>query len=201
MTRIAIQVTFMLWVLAAPTAAGDREPTPAERGQNALTGTAFIKGFWPRFAYDNAWRAWGLAEKPADYDAAFRERYGLHPAPYPNGDLPMGLRPADLLVGKGIGIDCMTCHGGSILGQSSVGLPNSSLDIHALFEELATASVSPVKPPFAFSRVRGTSEAGAFAVYLLGFRNPDLSMAKRYRDLGLKDDAVEDVPAWWLLKK
>ena len=44
--------------------------TPAERGREALTGTAFIKGFWPRSAYDNAWRLWGLERKPDDYDAA-----------------------------------------------------------------------------------------------------------------------------------
>jgi len=95
----------------------------------------------------------------------------------------------------------MTCHGGSILGKSHVGLGNSSLDIQALFEELATASRSPVKLPFAFSQVRGTSEAGAFAVYLLGFRNPDLSLNPKIRNLGLHDDSCEDVPAWWLLKK
>ena len=41
---------------------------------------------------DNAWKNWGLTEKPADFDRLFRERYGLHPAPYPNGGLPMGLR-------------------------------------------------------------------------------------------------------------
>jgi mono/diheme cytochrome c family protein len=195
MLRTALLV---LPLLAAPAAA---EPSPAERGKRALTGTAFIRAFWPTFAYGNAWRAWGLAEKPADYDAAFRERYGLHPAPYPNDGLPMGLRKADFLVGKGLGIDCLTCHGGSILGRSYVGLGNTSLDIHALFEELAAASGTPSKPHFAFSRVRGTSEAGAFAVYLLGLRNPDLTIASKPRDLGLRDDAVEDTPPWWHLKK
>jgi hypothetical protein len=139
------------------------EPTPAERGKKALEGTAFIKAFWPTAAYQSAWKVWGLKEKPKDYAAAVGERYGLHPAPYENGGYPMGLRKADLLFGKGVGIDCLTCHGGSILGQSYVGLGNSSLDVHALFEELAAASGTPAKPPFAFSQARGTSEAGAFA--------------------------------------
>lgn len=187
--------------LAVGVAAGFAVSGDADRGKKALTETAFIKAFWPRFAIDNAWRAWGLKEKPADYPAAFRDRYGLHASPYPNGNLPMGLRKAGLLIGTGVGIDCMLCHGGSILGKSYVGLGNSSLDIQALFEELAIASGNPGKLPFQFSQARGVNEAGAFSVYLLGFRNPDLSLAKQYRDLGLKDDACEDVPPWWHLKK
>ena len=194
-------IRFALPFLLLPCVALATEPTPAERGKKALEGTAFIKAFWPKPAYDNAWKAWGLNTKPKDYDAAFRERYGLHEAPYKNDGYPMGLRKANMLIGNGIGIDCLTCHGGSIAGKSYVGLGNSSLDIHALFEELAAASGSPAAPPFAFSQVRGTNEAGAFAVYLLGLRKPDLSVAAEPKDLGLHDDSCEDVPAWWLLKK
>ena len=40
-------------------------------------------------------------EKPADYDAAFRDYYGLHPAPYPNADLPDGLPPRLVPVRQG----------------------------------------------------------------------------------------------------
>ena len=123
-------------------------PTPAERGKAALESTAFIKAFWPKSAFDNAWKTWGLKAKPDDYPAAFRARYGLHPADYPNDGYPMGLRKADLLFGTGLGIDCMTCHGGSVLGKSHIGLGNSSLDIQALFEELAAAAGTPAKTPF-----------------------------------------------------
>lgn len=189
-------------LLLAAAAARGADPTAAERGKKALLETAFIPSFWPKAAYESAWRQWGVAAKPADYPAAFRERYGLHPAPYPNDGLPMGLRPAPYLpFMRGIGIDCMTCHGGSILGTSYVGLGNSSLDIQALFEELAAAADMPVRLPFTYTQVRGTSEAGAFSVYLLGYRNDDLSPRADRRELGLKDDACEDVPAWWLLKK
>lgn len=187
-------------LLLVPAFASADEPS-AERGKQALTKTSFIKAFWPELAYHNLWRVWGLKEKPADYAAVVRERFGLHPSPYPNAGYPMGLRKADLVIGKGIGIDCMTCHGSSIFGKSIIGLGNSSLDIQSLFDDLAAASGAPVKTPFTFSQVRGTSEAGAFAVYLLGMRNDDLSIAAAPRELGLKDDACEDVPAWWLLKK
>lgn len=175
-------------------------PSAADRGKAALEGTAFIRAFWPTPAYKNVWKQWA-AEKPADLHAAVAERYGLHPAPYPNDGYPMGLRKAPLLLTTGVGIDCMTCHGGSVMGKSLVGLGNSSLDIHALFTDLAKAAGTGSEPPFAFSQARGTSEAGAFSVYLLGLRKPDLSLADTPADLGLRDDAVEDVPAWWLLKK
>jgi mono/diheme cytochrome c family protein len=194
-------VTLLTLTTVAPAPAA--EPTPAERGRKALTSTAFVPSFWPQSAYGLAWKRWGITEKPTDYDAAFRERYGLHPAPYPNDGLLMGLRLAPYLpLVRGIGIDCMTCHGGSIFAKSVVGLGNVSLDVQGLFEDLDAVGKIPAKLPFTFGNVRGTSEAGAFAVYLLGMRNDDLSpRLGPARDLGLRDDACEDVPAWWLLKK
>lgn len=177
------------------------EPTAALRGKKALDGTAFIRGFWPTSAYDNAWKQWGVKAKPADYDAAFRDRYGLHAAPFDNGKYPMGLRKADYLFTQGLAIDCTTCHGGTVLGKSVVGLGNSTLDIESLFGEMYAASGTPARLPFHSSNARGTNEAGAFSVFLLGFRNDDLSLTLTPRDLDLHDDSCEDVPAWWLLKK
>lgn len=199
--RAAAGATFALLVTTTFAAAAD--PEAADRGKKALASTAFIPSFWPRPAYDLAWKQWGVAAKPKEYEAAFRERYGLHPAPYPNDGLPMGLRLAPYLpLTRGLGIDCMTCHGSSLLGKSHVGLGNASLDIQGLFEDLAAAGNMPVKLPFTFGNVRGTSEAGAFSVYLLGMREDDLSpRLGAARDLGLRDDACEDVPAWWQLKK
>jgi hypothetical protein len=186
-----------------PAFSADKEnpPTPAERGYKALTETAFIPAFWTQQAIPNAWKQWGVDAKPANYDAAVMERYGLHPAPYPNDGLPMGLRKAPRLLHTGVGIDCMLCHGGSIMGKSYVGLGNTALDVQAVFEELARADGLSGKLPFTFANTRGTSEAGGFGVYLLGFRNSDLSLRSPRKELGLHDDLCEDVPAWWLMKK
>jgi mono/diheme cytochrome c family protein len=198
MSRVAV---LALALIAAPTSIRGAEPTPAERGQKALTGTAFIPAFWGPRAVENVWKQWGIAAKPADFDAAFRDRYGLHPAPYPSDGLPMGLRKARYVLGTGIGADCMLCHGGSVLGTSYVGLGNASLDIQGLFEDFARSDGVTRKLPFTFSNVRGTNEADGFGVYLLGFRNPDLSMKGSWTNLGLRDDTCADVPAWWLMKK
>jgi mono/diheme cytochrome c family protein len=177
--------------------------SPAERGEKSLLGRHFNPPVIPLEAYENAWRFWGhgVKAKPANYAEAFAEHYGLHLAPYPNGGYPMGLRPAKALFGKALATDCMLCHGGSILGKSYVGLPNSRLDYQALYEDLARAAGQDPELPFRFTNVRGTTEAGAFAVFLLSWRDPDLTVRTEPLDLDLHDDMCEDTPAWWLLKK
>jgi mono/diheme cytochrome c family protein len=205
--RAMIRLRRVLAVLALAVVPGvgtsaDNAPS-AERGRKALLERSFTPASIPIAAYDGAWRVWDpkAPEPPPDYPARFRERYGLHPAPYPNGGYPMGLRAATGLLGKALTNDCLVCHGGSILGQSYVGLGNSTLDFQALYEELAAAAGMPRKPPHVFCNVRGTSEAGAMAVFLLGLREPDLRLHSPRLDLDLHDDLCEDVPAWWLLRK
>lgn len=175
----------------------------ARRGEKALLTKCYAPPTMTRRAYDEAWKQWGLKEKPADYDQQYRRRYGLHEAPYDNGGLPMGLRPAPLAFGfgKGVSMDCMVCHGGSIAGKSYVGLGNSVLDYQAFYEEMSAADGRAPRTPFRFCNVRGTNEAGGMAVYLLGYREPNLDRRLHRLDLDLKDDLCEDVPAWWLLKK
>jgi len=179
------------------------EKDAVERGKKALETRAFTPAPWPFAAYENVWKSWQpkLDKAPADYDRVVQEYYGLHPAPFENGRYPMGLRPGQLLFIKGLATDCMLCHGSSIMGKSYVGLGNSALDIQAFFEDLNGAAGIGRKLPFTFSNVRGTTEAGGFAVYLHSFRNPDLSIKLDRHDWKLRDDLCEDPPAWWLLKK
>jgi mono/diheme cytochrome c family protein len=195
-----------LMVLLVPALTPGAPPsklTPPQRGEKALLGRHFNPPAIPLEAYENAWRYWGkdAKEKPANYAEAFAEHYGLHMAPYPNGGYPMGLRPAKALFGKALATDCMICHGGSILGKSYVGVPNSTLDYQALYEDLARAAGHDPALPFRFTNVRGTTEAGAFAVYLFSWREPDLSVRSEPLNLELHDDMCEDPPAWWHLKK
>jgi mono/diheme cytochrome c family protein len=172
----------------------------AQRGQETLRTRSFNPAIWTRKAYDNVWKQWGLSEKPADFDARFLERYGLHPAPFPNKDYPLGLRDARGLISSGVSTDCMICHGGSILGKSYVGLGNTALDMQLLYDELAQSDGRKRGTPFTFTNVRGTTEAGAMAVFLLQLRDADLNPQAAI-DLGLRTDLCEDTPAWWLLKK
>ncbi|HBI41916.1 MAG TPA: hypothetical protein DDY78_03540 [Planctomycetales bacterium] len=201
------------WTLAIALSAGVTcfahadEPASAARGKAHLLGHAYNPPTITHAAYENAWKQWGFQEKPAadDYARLFRERYGLHVAPYANNGYPMGLREADAAFPfgnkKGVAQDCLICHGGAIAGQSYVGLGNASLDYQAFAEEMSAADGRPRHTPFAFSNVRGTNEAGTMAVFLLGYREPDLTLRARRLDLDLHDDMCEDTPAWWQLKK
>src|SRR5438270_13041569 len=93
----------------------------AERGRIALTTRTFTPAVWSLKGYENTWKQWKPAPKeaPRDYQQAVADRYGLHPAPFENNGLPMGLRSTDsLLLGKAVAYDCMLCHAGSILGKS-----------------------------------------------------------------------------------
>ncbi len=187
---------------AAPPTRPEGKDEAATRGKKALLTKSYNPPTMAVSNRDNAWKNWGLKQKPDDFDQLFRERYGLHPAPYPNDGLPMGLRhaPMKFSAGKGLTTDCLLCHGGSVFGQSYVGLGNASLDMQSFYEEVV-GGPRRTKPPFTFSNTRGTVEAGGMSVYLLGYREPDLSLRLTRRDLDLNDDLCEDVPAWWILHK
>jgi mono/diheme cytochrome c family protein len=184
------------------------EAAAAERGRVALTLEGFLKPEWSDAAYFQVARLWGDStavpdKDPAAYAAAFRHRYGLHPAEYPNDGLPMGLRRGHGPNGTkvGIQIDCMVCHGGSIGGKSYVGLGNTQLDLKALLFELTIAEGR--KPPFStfvLNSSRGTNNAGQVAAALLSLRNRDLSIRSFPLPLGVNLPEM-DTPAWWHLKR
>ncbi len=200
MFRPFLATIMLVWFIPGLTWADDEA---IARGKKALETRAYSPAPWPFAAYENAWKSWQpkLDKAPENYDEAFRARYGLHPTPYENGKYPMGMRPGQLLLFKGLTTDCMICHGGSILGKSLVGLGNSALDIQAFFEDFNSAAGIGRQLPHIFSNVRGTSEAGSMAVYLHSYRNPDLSVRFDRHRWEIKDNMCEDVPAWWLLKK
>src|SRR5260370_18621560 len=191
----------MLILVIALTGRAADEPSPAERGRIALLTRSFNPTIWSTNAYENVWRQWGLSTRPANFEEAFRERYGLPEAPYPNDGYPMGIRSSGGLLGKGLSTDCLICHGGSIAGHGYVGLPNSCLDMQSLYEDLARADGRSGITPFTFINVRGTTEAGAMPIFRYRHPQPDLNLRITRQNLGLRDDLCEDPPAWWLLKK
>ena len=198
--------------LAPSVQAGDvpssQDAKAAERGRIALTQHGYLEPGWSDSAYEKAGKAWGPdapdpRTDPEKYARAFEARYGLHPAPYPNDGFPMGLRKGVLDSGeqRGISVDCMTCHGGSIGGQSYVGLGNTRLDFKLLAQEMNKADGKRL--PFTtivVNSARGTVNAGMFSAILLSIRNSDLSMRKFPLPLGVNLPEL-DTPPWWNLAK
>lgn len=178
-------------------------PASADRGRTALLERCFSAPLVPRTAYESLWKQWGLGSRPADFDARVRSRYGLYDAPYPNDDLPMGLRATEGRAGgRAVGIDCMLCHGGAIFGKSIVGLPNTSIDLAALFRDLDLAGGGLGFFPYRLGNVRGTTESTATGVYLISLRDAELKLRLPPANLRpIPDQLCEDAPAWWLLKR
>jgi mono/diheme cytochrome c family protein len=172
----------------------------AERGREAVFRRIMNPPTWAADAYENAWKQWKVAERPADYARAFRTRYGLHEAPDDNDGLPLGLMRTKALLGKGIVNNCLLCHAGSVAGQTFIGLGNASLDLQGLFDELTAVGGLQVALPFQFSHVRGTIDPVSPVAYLLRFRDANLNIQKPVA-LDLFQDVCSKPPAWWLIKR
>ncbi|WP_435006411.1 c-type cytochrome [Tundrisphaera lichenicola] len=206
-TRIVI-TCIGLWFSAFQAPASEEEASAADRGRIALTSTGYLRPSWSAEAYQSVASFWGNSGieakgDPMEFAESFNRRYGMHPAPYPNDGLPMGLRRGNAADGskRGIAIDCMTCHGGSIGGTSYVGLGNTQLDLKLLFQEMMQAEGKRLPPStFVINSSRGTVNAGMFSVVLLSLRNADLSFRLFPLPLGANLPEL-DVPAWWLLGK
>lgn len=199
------RLSLVLVLGIAPLARGaGPDPEAAERGRVALTSKSYLSPAWDLDALEKAGRLWGAEDRdPAASADAINRYYGLHPAPFPNDGLPMGLRRATARDGErtGLQIDCLICHGGSIGGKSYVGLGNSQLDLKGLFQDLDRAQGRTPPPSlFTLNSARGTVNAGQVSVVLLSFRNPDLSIRPFPLLLGANLPEL-DVPPWWILKK
>src|SRR5258707_11071570 len=112
----------------------------------------------------------------------------------------MGFHVAPGILGKGLVNDCLICHAGAVAGQNIIGLGNASLDLQAIFDELRGPAGFPLPPPIRMSYARGTIEASGTVVYLIDFRNADLTL-RTPGNLKVPEEVCQDVPAWWLMKK
>jgi mono/diheme cytochrome c family protein len=171
-----------------------------ERGRQTLLTNPLNPPNWTVRAYDTAWTQWGVKARPADYDRAFRERYGLHRSPDPKQKYPLGLVESNGFLSKGLVQSCLMCHAGTVAGQTVMGLGNTSLDLQALFDELGAADGARFRFPFQFSSARGTIDPLGGLSWLLAFRDADLNLQKHI-ELDYFTDVCSRPPAWWQLKK
>jgi mono/diheme cytochrome c family protein len=190
----------------------DNSPEAAARGRLVVEKGSYLTAAWKIDTWDKLKSTTKpLPEslqttpetKKTDAATIAQLRYGLHPAPFDNDNLPMGLRRALEKDGKtqGLQIDCLICHGGSIGGKSYVGLGNSTLDFVTFLNAMTrTEGKRPPILTFNLNSTRGTVNAGQLAIVLFSLRNPDLTM----RNFPMPLDAnlpEQDVPPWWHLAR
>lgn len=200
-TCIRASVMLIGIAVASPLAAQELDKLAIDRGAAAVRGKPPMNPpVWSASAYENIWKQWGVAEKPAEYAAAFRAQYGLHAAPYENDGLPMGLHYAKGLFGKGVVNDCLLCHAGVVAGQTIIGVGNASLDLQSLFDDLTATEKLPITFPFRFSHVRGTIDPVNPVTFLMQMRDADLKLQPPIK-LDYSQNVSSDPPAWWLLKR
>ena len=186
----------------ATAAEGPSAPGSVDRGRDAVRGRpALNPPIAATRAYEALWKQWSVPDRPADYARAVRDRYGLHPAPYENAGLPMGMHPARGFQGPGVGTDCLLCHAGTVAGQTIVGLGNSTLDLEGFFADLVAATGgSRDGLPFRFSYARGTIDPVGPFTFLMSLRDAELNLRPQ-ADLDYFPGLCSDPPAWWQLKK
>jgi mono/diheme cytochrome c family protein len=202
MNRLLLFFSLAIAASAPGTPVDANERAAAQkRGAQAVSGRIQLTPpVWSKRSYDSIWRRWGLQERPADFDNALRQRYGLLPAPGSDHGLPLGLNEVRGVFGSGIANNCLLCHAGTVAGKMHVGLGNASLDLQGLSDDLFAGENYPFKLPIYFSHVRGTIDPVSPVAYLAGFRDADLNLVKNTR-LDYFDNLASDPPAWWLLKK
>lgn len=214
--RPSLVISGLLFSVVAPCFAGEPvrampDPTQIERGRRILESGSYLAPAWGESAWKNLVESSKPVPRDVNSDAggtidAERDaliRYGLHPAPFPNDGLPMGLRRAWSKDGRraGLQVDCLICHGGSIGGRSYVGLGNSTLDFQQFLNGMTRADGR--RPPiltFNLNSARGTVNAGQLSIVLFSLRNPDLTFRQFPLTLGA-NLPEQDVPAWWTLGK
>ena len=200
----------LVWVAMSDNCSGDNGSGGRRRcggrGKQALLGKCYTPPTMTRRAYETIWKQWGLKEKPArptttgcsaSATACTRPLPQRRPA-----DGPASRRRCPSGSARASASTAWSATAARSLGKSYVGLGNATLDYPGVLRgDGRRRRPSAASRRSRFCNVRGTNEAGGMAVYLLGFREPDLRLRRPRLDLDLHDDLCEDVPAWWLLKK
>ena len=196
-------------------------------GQEFLESTSYfmagLRLFTPR-TYRKLWKAWGLDERPANFDEEVLKRYGLFAAdfrnPYPlegedpnltdggSGQLPMGLTMVKNLEGEYTGeltVGCSFCHD-SRLGTDAEGQEfhwgrgSNYFDIGVFVNDNAKVLVGiPAVVPYPFGTNAGVSNAlGVIDALFVGFDAESLQIRVGPEFFPSHGSAGQvKTPNWW----
>ena len=185
----------------------------AQRGYRLLTEKPFLPADFDQEVFDHTWKTWPepLRSQAAKSSLDQRrrlafQRYGLTLRPGDNSGKPLQyVVDAD---GKWA-LNCLSCHGGKIMGQVIPGLPNTHFAMQTFGEEIRATKVMLGKPLLrrdlgaAFvpmGSTHGTTNAVMFGVVLAASRDADLNYQRFQRRPKLINHDM-DAPPWWHFRK
>lgn len=209
----------ILWLALAPgwadakVDASQPAETPTERGYHLLTTKAYLPPDFDQEVFDELWKTWeeplrSQAERatPDQRRRMAFSRYGLTEAPSEPG------RTALQYVDDGQGgwvMNCFACHGGKVAGRVIPGAPNTLYALQTLTDDVRATKLRMGKAlahmdlggaAMPLGTTIGTTNAVAFGIVLLTYRDADLNV---HRDR-LPPKLVHhdhDAPPWWNIKK
>ena len=209
---LALGTVLGLPLVHADEAASGRTPSP-ERGYRLLLEKAYLPDAFDQETFEAVWRVWpeplrseAEAASPVERRRMAYARYGLDERP---GD-PEG-RPLQYVVDDDgrWHLNCLACHGGQVRGVTIPGLPNSTLALQTLGEEIRDTKrllgkrFNPGDIGLGFvplGTTNGTTNAVMFSVALLTFRDAELNFTAPRRLYRMVHHDL-DAPAWWNYRK
>ncbi|QDU95484.1 Cytochrome c [Lignipirellula cremea] len=196
----------------SPESTGSPDPEAAERGYRFLTEKKYLTPDFNDSDLAEVWKVWPEPLRTAAEKASAAERrrlafarYGLTLRPDDDSGKPLQYVVDD----RGDWtMNCFACHGGSLLGQPTPGLPNSNFALQTLTEEmrlskamrqqkLSRMDVGSLFMPLGESR--GVTNAVMFGVILLAYRDAELNLLDAPLPKLVHHDM--DPPPWWHFQK
>ena len=210
--------TVFLWLALVPNWADANivpagQATPADRGYRWLSTKAYLPPDFDQQVFDELWKTWEKPLRSQAEKATVEERrkmafsrYGLTEAPGREG--PVALQYVDDRKGGWV-MNCFACHGGKVAGRVIPGAPNSLYALETLTDEVRLTKLRLGKPlahmdlggaAMPLGTTIGTTNAVAFGITLLTYRDADLNVRRdRLPPKLVHHD--HDAPPWWNIKK
>lgn len=206
-------VGLALGSLASPGQAQD-----PEQGYRYLTEKAYLSPDFDEEVLANIWRVWPepLRSTAAQSTSTQRRqmafsRYGFTPRPGQTWEGEAPVLPLQYVVnasGKWT-MNCFSCHGGQILGETIPGLPNNRYALQTLSDEMRTIKLEMERPlarmdlgstVIPLGTTRGTTNAVVFGIGLMSQRDAELNVvANPFVPRFVHHDL--DPPPWWHYRK
>lgn len=178
------------------------DPAAAARGLGLFVNGTIGDPLVPRVGLRNLWAVWGGGPLLNDdvYWPRFRERYGLHEAPWPNDDLPLGLHQVNSTWAT---VNCLLCHADVVAGELHLGVGNSRIDLQALWDDLVALNavagqVGVPAFPLPYTLENRTLAAGVVDGVGLG-----MQMSLPYGPPGAPIETVfggQQAAPWWTMR-